>query len=109
MSAQTSIRSPRARIRCPNGKSSRTIHATGNPLILSVSFIPFVAMPSGNWTVVLEAWDIDFAAERTFELSTGSQSTVIVTVTPTVYEGVTMTEDASSRSHGTCEQGRAPC
>lgn len=37
-------------------------------------------MYTGNWTIILEADDIDFAVERTIQLFVGAQETVTVTV-----------------------------
>ncbi|KAK3332781.1 hypothetical protein B0T19DRAFT_398520 [Cercophora scortea] len=46
---------------------------------------------SGTWIIIFQASDFDFTVQRQFNLTVGAANTVVVTVTPTVYLGVTST------------------
>ncbi|KAL1853978.1 hypothetical protein VTK73DRAFT_8854 [Phialemonium thermophilum] len=58
--------------------------------------ITFADMPAGNWSIILQAPDLDFAVERDFNISRGETEVVTVTVVPTVVVGVTSTPPAST-------------
>ncbi|KAK4107849.1 hypothetical protein N656DRAFT_802294 [Canariomyces notabilis] len=55
--------------------------------------IPYSEMGSGTWTIIIEAPEHNFFAQRQFNLTVGGGdiNTVVVTVTPTEYVGVTTT------------------
>ncbi|KAL1881424.1 hypothetical protein VTK73DRAFT_3942 [Phialemonium thermophilum] len=56
--------------------------------------IPFSAMQSGTWRVIIQSDQI--AVQRTFTLTVGLPQTVVVTVTPTVVLGITSTPRAQT-------------
>jgi hypothetical protein len=40
----------------------------------------YAAMTTGNWTIILQATDYDFAVERVFYLTVGAANVITVTV-----------------------------
>ncbi|KAK1768270.1 hypothetical protein QBC33DRAFT_558430 [Phialemonium atrogriseum] len=58
--------------------------------------IRFSEMTSGEWSVIIQSQDFDFAVERVFTLTVGAADVVTVTVVPTVVVGVTSTPEATT-------------
>lgn len=54
-------------------------------------------MTTGLYTIILQSTDIDFAAQREFQVTVGNQGVVVVTATPTETFGVTVTPSAVSK------------
>ncbi|KAK4194999.1 hypothetical protein QBC40DRAFT_269641 [Triangularia verruculosa] len=62
--------------------------------VTSTCGIPFSAMKSGNWKIILSGNQI--STQRTFSVTVGVPETTYVTATPTVVVGVTTTARAST-------------
>jgi hypothetical protein len=56
-------------------------------------------MWSGNWSIVIEAYDIDFSVQRDFELVVGILPKVTTTAIDTMIVGITTVPDPLSMSH----------
>ncbi|KAK4467169.1 hypothetical protein QBC42DRAFT_247069 [Cladorrhinum samala] len=54
--------------------------------------IPYSEMPSGRWSIVIQADNSDFQVVREFELTVAVPQRITVTITPTVVVGMTSTE-----------------
>ena len=53
-------------------------------------------MWSGNWSIVIEAYDIEFSVQRDFELIVGILPKVTTTATDTMIVGITTVPDPAS-------------
>lgn len=53
-------------------------------------------MWSGNWSIVIEAYDIEFSVQRDFELVVGILPKVTSTAVDTLIVGITSHPDAAS-------------
>lgn len=62
--------------------------------VTSTCGIPFSAMKSGNWKIILSGTQV--SSQRTFSVTVGTPETTWVTATPTVVVGVTTTARAST-------------
>ncbi|KAK3370035.1 hypothetical protein B0H63DRAFT_551973 [Podospora didyma] len=74
--------------------------------------IPYSQMPSGKWSIVIQADNVNFQVIREFQLTVTTPDHITTTITPTVVVGVTTTAPAvtiaQTITQTSTQIGRAP-